>query len=324
MTHFAYPNVKFSAFIGCGRFTAKKNAPGNDYVLVEKLNTGNIAEIMDSAATLSPDSLSSPLNIYLKKDKPIEVHAGDSQNLAYLLTLINCSRKIKCNNKNIWCTGSIEQSMRLKQVDMSGFEIKLKAFLSPKNNDKLFIVPAANIQAYKHLCHEKDVQIILLHEIDNLINKSIDQKTIIAVHAAELQTLVDWLFLKKDTNSKLKYKLLYWGLFCFILIMILLSDKDDKTSKNDLINNEVKIICFYNFPDSYKNKIYSSLKKIKTIDKITSTNKKKDCYSFTSSVSLSDINQELQQQFKISSPNSYDSKLEDKEQLNIYFDAGFD
>jgi len=229
MIHFAYPNVKRSVFIGCGRFIANSCSPGDDYKLIEKLNISNIAEIMETAAILAPESSSSNFFIYLKKDKPIEVYAGDSQNLAYLLAIINCSRSLKIDNninKDIWCTGSVEKTLCLKQVDMSGFEIKLKAFLSPKNNDKLFIVPAANIQEYRHLCSKENVQIKLLKEIAETesIQDYFFQKTILAVHASELELLVDWLFVPNElsvpnVSNKPKKNKLFWTL-SFILLLL--------------------------------------------------------------------------------------------------------
>jgi len=319
MTHFAYPNIKRSVFVGCGRFTVSETIPGDEYELVEKLNIGNIAEIMDTVSRLSPLSSSSPLHIYFTKDKPIEVYAGDSQNLAYLLALVHCSRKIKCQNKDIWCTGSIEQSLRLKQVDMTGFEIKLKAFLSPKNNDKLFIVPAANIQVFKYLCSEADVQIILLGEKKLNRHELITQKTIIAVHATELNLLIDWLFY--DMNSKkLKINVVRWAicLFClFIFWGVYLYTSQPTVNQ--------KMICFYNFPDSYHQQFYPALKKIPTVRKITKQpHLNKQCYSFLCTHSLSEMNNILSQQINIKQPNTYKSITKNNNQLEIYFDAGFE
>ena len=68
MTHFAYPNVKRNVFIGCGRFTSQESSPGDEYTLVDKLNAGNIAEIVDTAAKLSPESSFSNYKIYFKKN----------------------------------------------------------------------------------------------------------------------------------------------------------------------------------------------------------------------------------------------------------------
>jgi len=324
MTHFAYPNIKLSAFIGCGRFIAHESSPGKDYKLVEKLNTGNIGEIMDTATRLSPASTSSVLQIFLKKDRPIEVHAGDSQNLAYLLAIINCSKKLKILNKNIWCTGSIEKSMQLKQVEMTGFEIKLKAFLSPKNNDKLFIVPAANIQAYKHLCHEGDVKVILLRNIDSR-QELFTKKTVIAVHASDLQLLVDWLFLENDTKKSQRINVKNLCVFALIIVT-LLSAKYYFAQKKEFIT-ESKIICFYDFPDTYSKSFYPVLKRISNIKKVNqgkSNNKQNCCYSLIGSVSLNEIEEALQTQLNINKPYSFYSKYQDKEHLNIYFDAGFE
>ncbi|MBF0452424.1 MAG: hypothetical protein HQK75_17105 [Candidatus Magnetomorum sp.] len=332
MTHFAYPNVKRTVFIGCGRFTSQESLPGEEYILIEKLNTGNIAEILDTAVTLSPGASSSGLKIYFKKDTPVETYVGDSQNLAYLLALIHCGRELKLNNhRDIWCTGSIEQSMRLKQVDMSGFEIKLKAFLSPKNLDKLFIVPAANIQAFKNMCHKQKARILLLKELKQpqTLQENLSQKKILAVHATELEQLVNWLFHYPPSNKGFHYLKIIWGILGIALLYLFFGSYHYLTKPDQITSVETRQICFYDFPIDCVNKFYDSAVSMLLFENLLPIQKNEfgkqcRCYSLTSTESLAEINKNLYQYLEVNPPNTYYTIYNDNKQLNVYFDSGFD
>ena len=294
-----------------------------------KLNAGNIAKIVDTAATLSPESSFSNYKIYLKKDTPVEPYVGDSQNLAYLLSLIHCGRELRLSHRDIWCTGSIEQSMRLKQVDMSGFEIKLKAFLSPKNRDKLFIVPAANIQAFKHNCHEEQCKIIALNEFQQMkiLKEKPSHKYILAIHATELERLVNSLFQRQSafqTNSKKTACVLLGIVWVFILMWCF----QYLTTSEPLVSPETKRICFYDFPTDCIEQFYHSSKTTPLFENLflaqtNETNKQCRCYSLSTSASLATINQSLSHYLQVNAPNKYEAIPIDNTQLNVYFNSGF-
>jgi len=204
MVHFVYPNVKKKKFIGCGRFTSQEYSPGDKYNHIQVFETPNITEIMEAISIIIPKYFESNINVYEKKDIPSENYLGASSDLAYFLSLINCSLNLKIKiNQDIWCTGSINKGSYIKQVIRGQFETKLEAFLSKSNPDRLFIVPIANIQGAKHVCKEKDVQVKLLKEV---LNKNYDEivtkKTILCLEGENLKDLVNWLFEDYDTEKE--------------------------------------------------------------------------------------------------------------------------
>jgi formylglycine-generating enzyme required for sulfatase activity len=211
MLHFAYPNVKATRneFIGCGRYVAlfSGHAPEERYELAEPKIT-KISEVQTAASILAKESFDTGKGIYEIKDRTDEVYRGDSQDLAYLLVLISRSRQIGAELKNdIWCTGSIDISDGkkpfLNAVKPVEFEIKLKAFLSENNTDKLFIVPAPNIQpAHEEQIRKENVSLLSLNQFRNLKNVS-EKKNILKVHGNELGLLVSVLF-QKPLTGRLK------------------------------------------------------------------------------------------------------------------------
>ncbi len=141
MIHFVYPNVKLleQTFIGCGRYLAAEEAPGEDYTLADPKITKKLADLHTAADKLAPDSLETGKRIWEKQDRPGAVYTGDSQNLAYLLALISRSRFLKLSLQgDIWCTGVItfREGGRpvLEAIDPKTLTLKLKAFLSDDNS----------------------------------------------------------------------------------------------------------------------------------------------------------------------------------------------
>ena len=209
MIHFAYPNARERErqFIGCGRYIAlppEKVASIRDYDLAAPRVTSLTAKVYSAVAHLAPESSASPRKIYERKDQPAEKYFGNSQNLAYLLALINRSRRLKFTDfqGDIWCTGSIEllngATPFLNAVFASGFDVKLLAFLAATNQDRLFLTPEINAQAIDaHLLNSLSVDLISLSELPSLIfHKDLTRKTLVAIAGHELEDLVEILFSK--------------------------------------------------------------------------------------------------------------------------------
>ncbi len=211
MIHFAYPNVGTvkvdgkiaKKFSGCGRYVAlSQKEPPKSYQAAKPKVLLNRTKIYQSVATLAPESAHKKAEryyVYEKKDDREEEYSGDSQDLAYLLSLINRFREITLQtDSDIWCTGSMDvtgdNSPFLNAVIDSAFDIKLKAFLSEKeneNNDKLFIVPAANIRVEDEiLCREKNAEVLSLNQFEFSDRK----KTILKIHGSELVLLAEKIF----------------------------------------------------------------------------------------------------------------------------------
>ena len=211
MIHFAYPNInpkpkdKTHSFLGCGRFVASEKSPGDGYEN-NPPKTHNLDEVIRSADILCPKLLKNQPKIYEKKDKS-ESYQGTSLNLAYLLARINFAKELKYEKKidyDIWCTGEIKihkggrpclNSIGLEE----SFKSKLKAFLSEKNEDKLFIVPENNLNtdACEHLCSDANAHILSLSAIKNpRVLSALNDKTILTVgpNPVDLNKLVNILF----------------------------------------------------------------------------------------------------------------------------------
>ncbi len=225
MIHFAYPNVKLieQTFLGCGRFVAAEDALGEGYLPAAPRITRRISELQLAASILAPESYDRGKAIYERKDRPDERYQGDSQNLAYLLALISRSETLAYDGLqgDIWCTGTVTildgKHPFLEAVDLSGFEIKLQAFLSQDNKDPLFIIPAAVIHpSHETLLKEseKQVTVISLNQLQRLPAQDIFRgKTILKVHGNELKELVDVLFASPVTEEIGANP--YRGLFAF-------------------------------------------------------------------------------------------------------------
>lgn len=210
--HFAYPNVKLTQgkFIGCGRYIASDDTPGEEYKPASGIM--DIAEVERAASILARESFDTGREIFETKDKlgTGQRYAGTSKHLAYFLTLVRRSRDIEIPlgsplrkgeaRGDVWCTGSIEvfegKYPILKPVAPDGFSIKLeKGFLTEENKDLLFIVPESNIQSlHEDLCREKQVRILSLSQFRETVSEKISEKTVLKVHGDELDLLVSLLF----------------------------------------------------------------------------------------------------------------------------------
>jgi len=195
---FSYPNVRTGSFLGCGRYTASSQNPREEYYKVADPKTLNLAKILQAIEKLAPESDKKTLgkNIYEIRDDPGATYMGDSQDLAYLLALINRSRKIAVETEDdIWCTGTIgftdNKFPFLDTVIDSGFDVKLNEFLSEKNRDKLFIVPKANVrETHQILIKAKNAKDLTLNKFEF----SDQRKTILKVQGGELESLVAKIF----------------------------------------------------------------------------------------------------------------------------------
>jgi O-acetyl-ADP-ribose deacetylase (regulator of RNase III) len=204
MTHFAYPNASPTQglFLGCGRYAASAldEPPGNGYELVQ-LNIPNIAQVSLAALILAPECGDTGQVIYEIRDETRQRFIGESLDLAYVLTLINRSRQLKLLiNNDIWCTGCINMGYGvtplLTTVDFAGFDIKLRAFLSEENEDRLFIVPAANIQPiHQVLFNDYGVRPLSLNQFVGIaVQDFFESKVILKVHLNELELLRNTIF----------------------------------------------------------------------------------------------------------------------------------
>ncbi len=229
MIRFAYPNVKprESAFLGCGRYVTAPSGspPGDGYELV-RLNIPNRSEVHLAAEKLAPESMDSRIVVFETRDETAERYRGESQDLAYVLTLISRARKLRIEETDgqgdIWCTGvvDIKQDDRpfLKAVDGRGFELKLKAFLSNANDDRVFIVPSANVEPHHlDLFDWRDAEILTLEQFrPERIRVPEAHKSVVKVRESELPLLVDRLFRRPSGNRRL-----LWGLIGAAAILLL-------------------------------------------------------------------------------------------------------
>jgi hypothetical protein len=206
--HLAYPNTHRDRFVGCGRLAVLQECQIDYERINPDFTTTNATLVKAAAKILAKESSTSKLSIYEKKDDNNTDYIGNSQNLAFLLSLIHKSRPIKLKiNSDIWCTGSIEMHGKdpfLGRVSKS-FHLKLEAFLTD-NKDYLFVVPEVNLETPEalKLLHDyniKDANIITVNDLDKLRN-NINQKTIVKVGAYELNELVRSLFRKPFSFKK--------------------------------------------------------------------------------------------------------------------------
>ncbi|MCP4179718.1 MAG: toll/interleukin-1 receptor domain-containing protein [bacterium] len=198
--HFANPNVKITGneFVGCCRFAAlhDNELPVNETYLYDP-RIVNSNGVLLAASLLAPDSFESEKSIYRKKDRHDIVYQGNSQDFAYLLTLINRSRSIKVNvfNHDIWCTGTISIKDKrhpiLRPIDTYSFDIKLRSFLSKDNADNVFIVSDLNMKQFNdETFNLPDINIVSLDKYETLYSG----KSIITVQNYELKRLIDIVF----------------------------------------------------------------------------------------------------------------------------------
>lgn len=216
MRGFAYPNVEFIGsdryqFIGCGRY--RVSAQGSETGEAPAgPNVGNLAELLAAVAALVPQLSTSDARIYEQRDEQ-ESYQGDSLAHAYFLASIHRGRRVRqpfqTLEGDLWCTGAIRlgqnRSPLLTEVEQSGFDIKLQAFLGTPNPDRVFLVPAAHLTAENtYLCHNppeatcEPARTLTLSEWRALLRlpfpEAFSHKVVIGIHADELPLLVEILF----------------------------------------------------------------------------------------------------------------------------------
>lgn len=199
MKNFVFPNVN-PEFIGCGRYAASQQKPGSDYTeLMSHILKQD--QVEQAAVLLAPPPATVNKIVYEKKDQPEESYAGDSLQLAYLLTCISRYRDVKLPPAgDIWCTGRITldagQNSWLEPVGSKGFHKKLEAFLAPANSDRLFIVSTKNIKPRHHdLCQEFHATLMPLADFQvEATPKSPDDKIVLMVQPDELFRLISVVF----------------------------------------------------------------------------------------------------------------------------------
>ncbi|NJL60305.1 MAG: hypothetical protein HC887_12400 [Desulfobacteraceae bacterium] len=214
--HFAYPNVMPPNFIGCGRFAVLKqgNALPPDYCKAV-FNTPNKKIVNRAISLLAPDAFRSDRVICEIRDEPDQNYRGDSMDLAYLLSFIRCSRKLRFENDSqagdLWCTGMIGMEGAipiLEGVDQHGFDLKLKHFLSEETEDQIFILPIINFreltaERYEEIKKQK-VRVLSLSQFRALSDRNIfETKTLLTILPHELSELTDVLFEKPADYQKI-------------------------------------------------------------------------------------------------------------------------
>jgi len=222
MVHFAYPNVKASRFIGCGRYAV--SVTDEYFEEYEKANPQpvKLSAIMESASVFAPESSVSERIIYEKKDDQEQIYIGDSLDLAYLLALIHRSVALRLNiSSDIWCTGCIDLDRDcpiLTSVIQAGFDVKLDAFLSEKNGDLLFIIPEANLlPQHLPLIKEKGAALSSLKEFRKSAEQNIlNNKMVLKVRRNELELLTDIIF--KTSRKSAKTRFFTWSAVIFAVI----------------------------------------------------------------------------------------------------------
>ncbi len=224
MIHFAYPNAqpRTSEFLGCGRFVASRVKPNDAYEPV-RLNIPNIQEVHTAVTILAPDSMNCEKpEIYEKRDNPESVFIGESMDLAFTLAAVSRSRRLKPEfdefSSDIWCTGRIDlkddRHPFLQAVKTPGFTIKLDAFLSGKNKDKVFIAPSGNIHPeHEAMIMESNARLLSLKDA---ARSGIDlkTKTVLKAGGNELALLVGVLFRQPIVKRK-------WPIFAVFAAVLL-------------------------------------------------------------------------------------------------------
>ncbi len=212
MNHFAYPNVlpREGAFIGCGRYRvlAREQVGSLEGYreIAETPNTPNRSHLEHALQLLSPGSFDAEQVIVEKQDQPRHRYQGNSLDLAYFLAHTQRSRQLKLKiSGDIWCTGAIELkdgAPYLYKVDHRGFLLKLAHFLDTENSDRLFIVPAANIQQEAvETAAAGGAQLRSLRQLNGGWNGlSSSDKVILKVLPGELADLVELLFLAEKKH----------------------------------------------------------------------------------------------------------------------------
>jgi tetratricopeptide (TPR) repeat protein len=212
MIRFVYPNVnELDQFVGCGRYlTTTPGDPnlGEQYTLADP-QVRRLSSIRSGAYLLAPESDESPREVYECRDSSLP-YRGDSVGLAYLLALINRSRRTVWEDGkysgDIWCTGTIEMisgNPQLGEVFPNQFAIKLRAFLSDPH-DRLFMLPLVNLKPpLKRECEDHHVRVVTFAQFKTIPAYHLfETRTIVQLHGHELQELVKFLFLTPEDQEQ--------------------------------------------------------------------------------------------------------------------------
>ncbi|MCP4405413.1 MAG: hypothetical protein GY801_49945, partial [bacterium] len=204
MIRFAFPNVEIlnGEFIGCGRYFTDSESPETPHsppvsVIINK------ATVMHAFSLLVYESGSAEKRVYERKDRSDKKYVGESMHLAYFFALFSCPRTFRYKDwpHDIWCTGSITiadgKHPVLQEVGHEHeFRLKLEAFLDGTQQDRLFLVPAANVQSsHTSLCEQHQARLLPLREFRNLARSDFfAQKTVLAIQPEELDELTRVFF----------------------------------------------------------------------------------------------------------------------------------
>jgi hypothetical protein len=218
MIHIAYPNIDPDTsppvFRACVRCVSRADAPGEPYQTARP-NTPNGAAIREGVRRLVPawSDATLAVELYEKADTP-GAYRGPSQDLAYFLALIRCVRRLVLDGLkdvgDLWCTGVIELSHHtpvLRQVQGPEFWAKLTGFLSQAPQDRIFLVPEANIfQAEYRLCRDQGVPVLTLEAFQQRLATALTagvwrDKVVVRVHYDQLPYLMALLFARPSAPT---------------------------------------------------------------------------------------------------------------------------
>lgn len=204
MKHFAYPNVSFGAYLGCGRYVSWPRAQEPPAGYTPALADVSAPQVLNRAIQdLAPvlRSLEHDTRIYERRDPADQRYRGDSLNLAYLLVSLSGVWPLQLpwasGPGDIWCTGIItyaENAPWLEAVEPAGFATKLHAFVAKQDRDRLFIVPRANLtDDLRDYCRAQGVGLCTL-DAGGALTEPEPAKLVLVVHGDELPRLVTCLF----------------------------------------------------------------------------------------------------------------------------------
>lgn len=215
MIHFAYPNVAQGTFLGCGRYGVwpAEQTPPPGYHVATITEVTNPQAVYAAAQWLAPAlrTMEDTALVYERRDRTEQAYRGDSLDLAYLLATIHCAWPLRLGNESapgdIWCTGRITYlagQAWLDAVAQPGFERKLEAFVGEQTQDRLFLVPAANLhQHHKHFCREHGVQVLPLDAFAAAAGSG-QTKLVLTVAGDELPLLVTTFFAMPQRRVELQ------------------------------------------------------------------------------------------------------------------------
>lgn len=221
MIHFAYPNVAQGQFLGCGRYVAwpAEQTPPPGYHVATITEVTNPQAVYAAAQWLAPAlrPLEDTALVYERRDRTEQAYRGDSLDLAYLLATIHCAWPLRLDNASapgdIWCTGRITYLAGqpwLDAVAQPGFDRKLEAFVHEQQQDRLFVVPAANLHPLqRHHCRASGVQVLTLDAFA-AAEASWPTKVVLTVAGEELPLLLTTFFVMPQTRGALQDRSSPW------------------------------------------------------------------------------------------------------------------